>query len=470
MKRVVAGVLAVLALLVAVGAAITREQPTAQRAVSLALPRAVASEMSGSFSTVPSDLFEASLALSAKLYDQAPAVVLTTSEALDDAAAGLPVLVVDARPDARQLEKIEAELVRLGAAGVMLHGVTADIKQVHRPVKTQQLTCFVMTDNSESIGLAHAYGATVLPLEDPRGNATSIAALAAAPEAPVFQFGAGSEEIGWQVAVARTGSTLPTGTQLAVPAFYVALYGHPGTASLGMLGEQDTEATIARAADMADSYRQLVSGPVIPALEIIATVASAEAGDDGNYSRETPVDELEPLVTAAREAGQYVVLDLQPGRTDFVTQAEQYAPLLAQPHVGLALDPEWRLEPDQVHLRQIGHVEISEVNQVVQWLADFTRERQLPQKVLVLHAFSTAMLPDIGQLDTSRSELAIVLHVDGQGSQGGKQGTWRTLHEYAPNVPYWGWKNFVEEDTPAMLTPEQTVAEVSPTPTFVSYQ
>ena len=39
----------------------------------------------------------------------------------------------------------------------------------------------------------------------------------------------------------------------------------------------------------------------------------------------------------------YVVLDLQPGRTDFLTQAKRYEPLLALPHVGLALDPEWRL-------------------------------------------------------------------------------------------------------------------------------
>ena len=35
------------------------------------------------------------------------------------------------------------------------------------------------------------------------------------------------------------------------------------------------------------------------------------------------------------------------------------------PYVGLALDPEWRLAPDQVHLRQIGSVGIDEVNGVV---------------------------------------------------------------------------------------------------------
>ena len=53
-------------------------------------------------------------------------------------------------------------------------------------------------------------------------------------------------------------------------------------------------------------------------------------------------------VEAAAEHGVYVVLDLQPGRQDFLSQAQQYQELLELPNVGLALDPEWRLGPDQV--------------------------------------------------------------------------------------------------------------------------
>ena len=71
-----------------------------------------------------------------------------------------------------------------------------------------------------------------------------------------------------------------------------------------------------------------------------------------------------------------MVLDLQPGRSDFLSQAKQYASLLEQPNVGLALDPEWRLGPHQVPLRQIGRVSAAEVNRTSAWLADLvTRER-----------------------------------------------------------------------------------------------
>jgi hypothetical protein len=165
----------------------------------------------------------------------------------------------------------------------------------------------------------------------------------------------------------------------------------------------------------------------------------------------------------------YVLLDLQPGRTDFRTQAERYRSLLELPHVGLALDPEWRLGPDEVHLRQIGSVGIDEVNGVVTWLADLTREQALPQKLLVLHQFRLAMVEGRERLDTSRQELAVMVHADGQGAQPDKQATWRTLHQNAPAPLSWGWKNFYDEDLP-MLTAAETIAQVSPQPQLITYQ
>jgi hypothetical protein len=236
-----------------------------------------------------------------------------------------------------------------------------------------------------------------------------------------------------------------------------------------VLGEQGIDASIERARAHAASYKTLVDTPVVPAFEIIATVASSSPGPDGNYSAEAAPDDLRPWVEAAGKAGVYVVLDLQPGRTDFVTQAERYRSLLELPHVGLALDPEWRLGPTQVHLSQIGSVQIDEVNRVVAWLADLTRAKALPQKLLVLHQFKLAMLPGRERLDTSRDELAVMVHADGQGSQGDKQATWQALHQNAPAGIWWGWKNFYDEDAP-MLTPEQTIAQVHPTPALISYQ
>jgi len=272
-----------------------------------------------------------------------------------------------------------------------------------------------------------------------------------------------------RVATAATGAQLPGGGQLVLAGKrYVALYGHPGTPALGLLGEQDLAASVARAQDLAGTYDPLSAEPVVPAFEVITTVASAGAGHDGNYSNEVDPEFLRPWVEEAGRQGVYVLLDLQPGTTDFLTQAQRYETLLQYPHVGLALDPEWRLEPGQRHLDQIGSVGAAEVNQVAGWLAGYVREQQLPQKMLVLHQFRADMITDIATLQTGHDEVAVVIHADGNGSQGAKAETWERVLSGAPAGVAFAWKNFVDEDSP-MLTPEQTMA-VEPTPVLVSYQ
>ncbi len=331
-------------------------------------------------------------------------------------------------------------------------------------------------DSLAGVATARAAGADVRLTgggTDPRGSADVVSALSQNRPDTVVALGAdfaGEEGLDWKLRTALEGAQLPGGGQLLFPQhMMVALYGTPGTGALGVLGEQGLEASIQRARDTAAPYQALVDATVVPAFEIIATVASSAAGSDGNYSAESDVETLRPWVEAAGQAGVYVVLDLQPGRTDFLTQARLYEPLLQLPHVGLALDPEWRLRPDQVHLTQIGQVGIEEVNQVVTWLADLTRDRALPQKLLVLHQFQVRMIVDRERLDTSRDELAIMVHVDGQGTQPMKQDTWRVLHQDAPAPLFWGWKNFYDEDSPT-LTPDQTIAQVHPTPQLVTYQ
>lgn len=248
----------------------------------------------------------------------------------------------------------------------------------------------------------------------------------------------------------------------------VALYGTPGSTVLGALGEQDLPGAITRVKALAAEYQGLAAQPVYPTFEIITTIASASPTANGDFSREIEPASLRPWIDEAERAGVYVILDLQPGRTDFLTQAKMYEELLRRPHVGLALDPEWRLAPDQQHLTQIGRVSIQEVNAVSAWLAGLTKQHDLPQKAFVLHQFRLSMLQDRAQLDTSRSELAYIIHVDGQGTQPAKRDTWRVLQQDAPANIHWGWKNFTHEDQP-MLTPPETM-QVQPTPGLITYQ
>ena len=282
------------------------------------------------------------------------------------------------------------------------------------------------------------------------------------------------EDAAWQLEVIRRGEELPGGGLLLFEPGderpgrrLVAAYGHPSTAGLGVLGEQGPEDAVERLRSIAEGYGE--DGlAVLPTLEIIATVASASAGADGDYSSMTDREVIRPWIEAAAANGVYVVLDLQPGRSAFLSQAKYYEEFLRLPHVGLALDPEWRLKPHQVHLAQIGTVDAAEINRVVDWLAAIVREEALPQKLLIVHQFRFSMITNREQIETP-PELAVLIHMDGQGSLAAKYNTWNSLTGRADvDRFYWGWKNFYDEDRP-MAAPEQVLA-LSPQIVFVSFQ
>lgn len=263
--------------------------------------------------------------------------------------------------------------------------------------------------------------------------------------------------------------TFADGSRTLFPNYrLVALYGTPGAPTLGALGQQSLPDTIARIKDVARQYQPFSKEKIMPTLEIITTVASASPTDNGDYSREVDPATIQTWVTAAEKAGVYVVLDLQPGRADFLSQAKEYESLLAQPNVGLALDPEWRLQPNQVPLVQIGSVDIHEVNATVGWLANLTTQHNLPQKLVLLHEFRLSMLPNRDQLDVSHSNLAYAVQMDGQGAQSVKQDTWHSVTANAPANVHFGWKNFYQKDSP-VLSPQQTM-QIAPQPWYVSYQ
>lgn len=262
-------------------------------------------------------------------------------------------------------------------------------------------------------------------------------------------------------------SPLPVGDLLPGHRF-VALYGSPGIAGLGALGRQDLPAAVDRVRELAAQYQPLSDVPVVPMFEIIATIADVAPGEDGDYSAEIDPQTLLPWIEAAQAAGILVVIDLQPGRTDFLTQAKRYENLLREPNVGLALDPEWRLRADQVHLEQIGSVDAAEVNAVGDWLAALTRDAGLPQKMFLLHQFRLSMLRNESAIVMDRPELATVIQMDGQGSQAAKDETWAAVTAAAPPGTPFGWKNFYRADD-TLLDPAATMAK-SPTPVLISYE
>jgi hypothetical protein len=469
------------------------------RVAVLRAPEQPASVLSGSS---PAEL---ATATSTALYESAPLVLVADESdtagqeqaAAVAASAGAPLLLT---PTSGGTGPVADELVRLDPSSVLAFGqpaadwaegldLDAEVEQAPadgsapdlpglgepEPAGSTVVLAVPGVDSAAAQATAQAAGAQVLPVTGPDLRADGALVQRLAELAPDRVLGLGSafgddERFGYTAAAARTGVQLPGGGQLILPGKrYIALYGHPGSKALGVLGEQGPQASVDRAVELAGQYAAVRSDAVVvPTFEIITTVADSSAGADGDYSSESTLEHLRPYIDAAAASGVYVVLDLQPGYTDFLTQAKRYEELLALPNVGLALDPEWRLAPGQRHMRQIGKVSAQEVNATADWLAELVRERALPQKLLLLHQFKTFMLEDRASIVADRPELAVITQMDGHGAPSTKMETWRVILQDPPAGMTFGWKNFYDEDQPT-LSPAATMA-VEPTPVFVSYQ
>ena len=502
-RMIMIGALAFLVLAAGV-VAITDAGGSGQQPAS-SLPVRVRQPAAG-VTVLPGSPAAASAELARLLFARAPAVVVANAASAADVAAGAaaarrdhaPLLLSPARRSAPDVRAVRAAIRSLRPAAVLAAGLpatalaaelpgarvvtsAADLPVTEAAVSVRSVAVLLPAAPRTAPALAlaiattaKAAGARLIGMagDDPRTDPAAIAALAAAKPRSVLGVGAGlgtTSLLAARVAVAETGEQLPGGGQVLFPGHeVVALYGAPAYPALGALGQQDLQASIARAKAVAAQYSTLSGVPVVPAFEIIATVASASPGPDGMYSQVFSPAELRPWVEAASQAGLYVTLDLQPGRASFLAQAQLYQSLLELPNVGLALDPEWQLEPGQLPLQQIGSVSTTEVNAVANWLAGLAAAHHLPQKLLELHEFRLSMIQDIQQLDTGYDNLAIVINMDGQGTPGDKRQSWQAVVTGAPKGVFFGWKDFYVTDTP-MLGPPQTL-DHDPTPVLISYE
>jgi len=244
----------------------------------------------------------------------------------------------------------------------------------------------------------------------------------------------------------------------------VAYYGTAGTGALGVLGETSPDKAIARVRRAAAPFAR--NGlPAQPVFELIVTVADAHPGKDGDYNHDISRAAVQSWVDAARKAGALLVLDLQTGRADFPSVAKRWEWALHEPHVGLAIDPEWRMGAGQVPGRTIGSVSAWEVNLTSRWLEDLTVSRGLPEKLFMVHQFRTSMIRNIGNV-RGRAHLAEVQHVDGFGTPRQKLATYHAVAR--PDLFRMGFKLFYDEDIRRLSAAQ--VMRINPRVDFVSFQ
>ena len=259
---------------------------------------------------------------------------------------------------------------------------------------------------------------------------------------------------------------LPRGGRRILPDYrVVAFYGAPQSEELGALGIGSPAAAGRRLERQARPYARR-GRPVLPAFELISTIVHGSPGEDGDFSERLKPAVIERYLREARRRKGLLVLDIQPGRSPFMREVRALRRWLEQPDVSLALDPEWSMGEGEIPGRSIGSIDARTVNAVSAYLSRIVGERNLPQKLLLVHRFTADMIQNERAL-RRHAGVALTVNVDGFGTAAQKRAKYREFTRGRRDRHH-GFKLFYREDT-NLMSPRQTL-RLRPAPDVVAYE
>jgi hypothetical protein len=309
-------------------------------------------------------------------------------------------------------------------------------------------------------------GAPLPPLPPPPSESASVVqASADAVDGSAADAGPAAAA----AAAAKALKELPRGGRELFPTFrLVGFCGTPGAPALGEL--QGNLVTKGKALE-AQAARYADKRQILPTFELIAVVVQGYPGPDGLYRRRVDNSVVDDYLKAARRAKGILLLNIQPGHSDFMTEVKTFEPYLHESDVGVALDPEWAMKPNQKPGVFYGQTTGEIIDSVAEYLSDIIQRDNLPEKPLVFHQVNDEVLKDEAALKAYPG-VQIIKSVDGLGPQAAKMNTYHYLVKKLTPVVHPGFKLFFDEDTrngSHLMSPKQ-VLSLTPTPEYVIYE
>lgn len=171
------------------------------------------------------------------------------------------------------------------------------------------------------------------------------------------------------------------------------IYGLPGDPSYGSLGSYDNLRMLEVLEAKVAEYQAVdPSRPIILGIEIIASLAQKSPGGNGNYIRDTSVATIYSYIEFTRAHGMVLFLDVQMGRRSVPEEVQRLQRYLQQPHVHLAVDPEFDVGPEEIPTIDIGRVTAADIRWTQDYLVQLSRDHGIPPKILIVHQFTVEMI------------------------------------------------------------------------------
>ena len=255
---------------------------------------------------------------------------------------------------------------------------------------------------------------------------------------------------------------LPRGGRRLFPRYTVV--GFSGMQGLDVLGAGEPDLVAQRLLEVARPYAR-PGRPVMPMFELIATVAHPFPTPSGLYRTHQEDAIVQRYLEAVRRIDGVLVLDVQPGRDDFVASLRHWERYLGQPDVGVAIDPEFAMGPGQVPGTHLGRTDAAAINRASAYVAGIVRRHRLPEKLFMIHQFHDSMMRDKKKVAV-RPGLAMTWNADGYGVRSAKLDDYRSYTRDRRFHP--GLKLFYKNDVD-LLSPRE-VMRLTPVPRVVNYQ
>jgi hypothetical protein len=253
----------------------------------------------------------------------------------------------------------------------------------------------------------------------------------------------------------------------------VAYYGNFYAKGMGVLGEYPEEVMLEKFKKEIASWEAAdPTTPVLPAIDYIAITAQAGAGEDGMYRARMPHNQIDKALGIAEKVDGIVILEVQAGLANLMSEIKSLEPYLVKPEVHLAIDPEFAMRRRNARPGSVvGTVSAAEVNEAIAYLSELVRANDLPPKVLIVHRYTEPMVTDAEDIEPT-PEVQVVMDMDGWGGIGNKISSYEGYIVPHP-VQFTGFKLFYKNDVKwegsRMLTPKE-VLDLTPSPSFIQYQ
>ena len=210
----------------------------------------------------------------------------------------------------------------------------------------------------------------------------------------------------------------------------------------------------------------------MPVFELIAVVVQGYPGPEKKYRRRVDSAVIEQYLSLARASKGMLLLNIQPGQSDFMTEVKALEKYLHEPEVGpRARSGVGDAAPSSSPGAPSDRPTARRSPAVAQFLSSIVEADKLPEKALVFHQVNNWVLKDEPALNPMPG-VVIIKSVDGLGKVGSKIKTYDYLTQSMVAGVHAGFKLFFDEDTrngSRLMSPKEVLA-LTPRPEYVMYE